>query len=251
MTEDKRLEEIRKQVQGRNRVVSSQRSRFLLSVIDRLKEEHEKDVGGYDRTIDRFIHGRNKREAKIKELEADRAGDTEIINDLESSVNSKLDEIVELERVHRDIVGHLEGHLRGLEAEVKSQKYLLDSRKDQISETRLIVEDVENQRDVLINSFAELTEDEITKEDVLNVLKQHDSLDSDIAKIATLEAENKELKDEKGFAERLARDSKAKLKEAVEGLEYYSKLSYRMDISQDGGGMAIDILQSIRDKGVK
>ena len=62
------------------------------------------------------------------------------------------------------------------------------------------IKELEDHRDILVNSFAELTEDEITKEDVLNVLKQHDSLDSDIARIATLEAKLKEIEYETGYS---------------------------------------------------
>ena len=92
------------------------------------------------------------------------------------------------------------------------------------------IKELEDHRDILVNSFAELTEDEITKEDVLNVLKQHDSLDSDIARIATLEA---------------------KLKQAEEGLwvlESYFNGSVD-PIKKANHRLVTKILKSIRDKG--
>ena len=57
------------------------------------------------------------------------------------------------------------------------------------------VKELETDRDVLTNCLTELTHEEITGDDIRNILKQTGSLDSDIARIATLETENKELKE--------------------------------------------------------
>lgn len=148
MTESmKRVEEIRKdlsdwiETEGYHINQEFADQAFLLSVIDRLKEE-KVDRDKADEVLEKEIEDKVNEMAqesndliiKVEELEADRAGDTETITNLESSVNSKLDEIVLLTAENKELEKEL-----AVEIEVSNERD--DLYKDAVKDNSKIVQE--------------------------------------------------------------------------------------------------------------